>query len=42
VAVTRDEAIAQARKAPPGWCWLTSTDDSSVDAVKDILSGRCR
>jgi CheY-like chemotaxis protein/DNA-directed RNA polymerase specialized sigma24 family protein len=41
VAVTRDEAIAQARKAPPGLVLadIQLADDSSgIDAVKDILS----
>jgi DNA-directed RNA polymerase specialized sigma24 family protein/CheY-like chemotaxis protein len=36
VAVTRDEAVAQARQSPPG---LVLADDSSgIDAVKDILA----
>jgi len=41
VAVTRDEAIAQARKSPPGLVLadIQLADDSSgIDAVKDILS----
>jgi len=41
VAVTRDEAIAQARKAPPGLVLadIQLADDSSgIDAVKDILA----
>ncbi|HEY0629616.1 MAG TPA: response regulator [Sphingomicrobium sp.] len=40
VAVTRDEAVAQARKAPPGLVLadIQLADDSSgIDAVKDIL-----
>jgi CheY-like chemotaxis protein len=41
VAVTRDEAIAQARKSPPGLVLadIQLADDSSgIDAVKDILA----
>ena len=41
VAVTRDEAIAQARKNPPGLVLadIQLADDSSgIDAVKDILA----
>ncbi len=41
VAVTRDEAVAQARKAPPGLVLadIQLADDSSgIDAVKDILA----
>ncbi len=41
VAVTRDEAVAQARKAPPGLVLadIQLADDSSgIDAVKDILN----
>ena len=41
VAVTRDEAIGQARKSPPGLVLadIQLADDSSgIDAVKDILS----
>ena len=41
VAVTRDEAVAQARKSPPGLVLadIQLADDSSgIDAVKDILS----
>jgi len=40
VAVTRDEAVAQARKSPPGLVLadIQLADDSSgIDAVKDIL-----
>lgn len=40
VAVTRDEAVSQARKAPPGLVLadIQLADDSSgIDAVKDIL-----
>ena len=40
VAVTRDEALAQARKSPPGLVLadIQLADDSSgIDAVKDIL-----
>jgi CheY-like chemotaxis protein len=41
VAVTRDEAVSQARKSPPGLVLadIQLADDSSgIDAVKDILS----
>ncbi len=41
VAVTRDEALAQARKSPPGLVLadIQLADDSSgIDAVKDILA----
>jgi CheY-like chemotaxis protein len=41
VAVTRDEAVAQARKSTPGLVLadIQLADDSSgIDAVKDILS----
>ncbi len=41
VAVTRDEAVAQARKSPPGLVLadIQLADDSSgIDAVKDILA----
>jgi CheY-like chemotaxis protein len=40
VAVTRDEAVSQARKSPPGLVLadIQLADDSSgIDAVKDIL-----
>jgi CheY-like chemotaxis protein len=41
VAVTRDEAVAQARQSPPGLVLadIQLADDSSgIDAVKDILA----
>ena len=42
VAVTRDEAVAQARPASArAWSWPTSsspTIQSGIDAVKDILA----
>ena len=41
VAVTRDEAIAQARKNPPGLVLADihlADDSSGIDAVKDILA----
>ena len=41
MAVTRDEAVAQARQSPPGLVLadIQLADDSSgIDAVKDILA----